>query len=96
MTARNPKIDAFLDRAARWQEEMRALRDILLECGLTEELKWGKPCYTAHGGNIVILQPLPVPWTTTRVSSDRRARTRRRLSGWSSPVSSRCPGGAPP
>jgi len=57
MTAENPKVDAFLDRATRWQDEMRALRKLLLECGLTEELKWGKPCYTAHGGNIVIMQP---------------------------------------
>ncbi len=57
MTVKNPKIDAFLHRATRWQEEMRALRDILLDCDLTEELKWGKPCYTAHGGNIVIMQP---------------------------------------
>ena len=57
MTIRNPKVDSFLQRATRWREEMRALRDILLACDLTEELKWGKPCYTAHGGNIVIMQP---------------------------------------
>ncbi len=57
MTFKNPKIDAFLQRATRWQEEIRALRDTLLGCDLTEELKWGKPCYTAHGGNIVIMQP---------------------------------------
>lgn len=57
MTARNSEIDAFIDRATRWQEEMKDLREILLDCDLTEELKWGKPCYTAHGGNIVIMQP---------------------------------------
>jgi uncharacterized protein YdeI (YjbR/CyaY-like superfamily) len=57
MTVKNPKIDSFLHQATRWREEMQALRDILLDCGLTEELKWGKPCYTAHGGNIVIMQP---------------------------------------
>jgi uncharacterized protein YdeI (YjbR/CyaY-like superfamily) len=57
MTAKNPKVAAFLDRATRWQDEMRALRELLLDCGLTEELKWGKPCYTAQGGNIVIMQP---------------------------------------
>lgn len=57
MTDKNPEVDAFLGRADRWREEMRELRDILLDCGLTEELKWGKPCYTAHGGNIVIMQP---------------------------------------
>ena len=57
MPAPNPEIDAFLDDASRWQEEMRALRAVLLDRALTEELKWGKPCYTAHGGNIVIMQP---------------------------------------
>ncbi len=36
---------------------MKALRSVLLECDVTEELKWGKPCYTAHDGNIVIMQP---------------------------------------
>lgn len=57
MTVRNSKIDAFIDRASRWQKEMKELRNILLDCDLTEELKWGKPCYTAHGGNIAIMQP---------------------------------------
>lgn len=57
MTVENPEIDAFIDRANRWQKEMEELRDILLQCDLAEELKWGKPCYTAHGGNIVIMQP---------------------------------------
>lgn len=57
MSAPNPKIDAFLDRATQWREEMNELRDILLDCDLTEELKWGQPCYTAAGGNIVIMQP---------------------------------------
>jgi uncharacterized protein YdeI (YjbR/CyaY-like superfamily) len=57
MTTKNPEIDAFIDRATRWQKEMKELRDILLDCDLTEELKWGKPCYTANGRNIVIMQP---------------------------------------
>jgi uncharacterized protein YdeI (YjbR/CyaY-like superfamily) len=57
MSARNPSVDRFMDRATRWPEEMGALRDILLDCDLTEELKWGKPCYAAAGGNIVIMQP---------------------------------------
>lgn len=57
VTIRNPEIDAFIDQADRWQEEMSQLREILVDCDLTEELKWGKPCYTAHGGNIVIMQP---------------------------------------
>jgi uncharacterized protein YdeI (YjbR/CyaY-like superfamily) len=57
MTAPNDRIDRFLARAPQWQEEMRALRGVLLDCDLGEELKWGKPCYTAEGGNIVIMQP---------------------------------------
>lgn len=52
----NPKVDVFLNRADRWQEEMAELRMIILDCGLTEELKWGKPCYTYHDKNIVIIQ----------------------------------------
>lgn len=57
MTDANRDIDAFIEKAARWKEEMRELRCLLLGCDLTEELKWGKPCYCAHGGNIAIMQP---------------------------------------
>ncbi|MEC0178408.1 YdeI/OmpD-associated family protein [Paenibacillus favisporus] len=52
----NPKVDAFVGRAKMWLEETEKLREILLDCGLTEELKWGKPCYTSQGRNIVIIQ----------------------------------------
>ncbi|HXB94643.1 MAG TPA: YdeI/OmpD-associated family protein [Puia sp.] len=51
-----PKVDAFLSRATQWQKEMEKLRKIVLDCGLTEELKWGKPCYTFQGKNIVVIQ----------------------------------------
>lgn len=51
----NPKVDEFLSKAKKWQEEMEKLRMILLDCHLTEELKWGKPCYTFQGSNIVII-----------------------------------------
>jgi uncharacterized protein YdeI (YjbR/CyaY-like superfamily) len=51
----NPKVDAFLRKAKKWQEESEKLRMILLECPLTEELKWGEPCYTFHGKNIVLI-----------------------------------------
>lgn len=57
MTTPNPDVDRFIDRAARWQEEMKLLRETLLDCELTEEIKWGTPCYSAAGGNIVIMQP---------------------------------------
>src|SRR5213596_3782190 len=52
----NPKVDACLSRARKWGEEMEKLRMISLDCGLTEELKWGKPCYTFQTSNIVIIQ----------------------------------------
>ena len=52
----NPEVDVFLSRAKKWQQEMGKLRRISLDCGLTEQLKWGKPCYTFHKSNIVIIQ----------------------------------------
>jgi len=52
----NPKVDQYLRRAKKWQKEMEKLRRISLACGLTEELKWGKPCYTFQKSNIVIIQ----------------------------------------
>jgi uncharacterized protein YdeI (YjbR/CyaY-like superfamily) len=51
----NPKVDAVLSRATKWQEEFEALRTIVLDCGLTEELKWYQPCYTLQGKNIVLI-----------------------------------------
>ena len=45
----NPKVDAYIRRSEKWPEEMAGLRPTLLGCGLTEEIKWGKPCY-GHGG----------------------------------------------
>ncbi|HEX3933343.1 MAG TPA: YdeI/OmpD-associated family protein [Puia sp.] len=52
----NPKVDAFLARAQKWPREMKKLRAIALDCGLTEEIKWGKPCYSFEGKNIVVIQ----------------------------------------
>ncbi len=49
-------VDDFIDHASMWQEEFRQLRTILLYCSLTEEIKWGKPCYTFQASNIVIMQ----------------------------------------
>ncbi|MBC7947434.1 MAG: YdeI/OmpD-associated family protein [Chitinophagaceae bacterium] len=43
----NPKVDFYFDKAVKWQEEIRQLRSIALDCGLAEELKWGCPCYTS-------------------------------------------------
>ena len=52
----NPKVDVYLSKAKKWQEELKKLRMILLDCGLTEELKWRSPCYTSQKSNIVIIQ----------------------------------------
>jgi uncharacterized protein YdeI (YjbR/CyaY-like superfamily) len=52
----NPKVDWFFDKSTQWQPELRTLRDIALSTGLTEELKWGHPCYTDNGKNIVLIQ----------------------------------------
>lgn len=52
----NLKVDAYLKQAKKWQKEMEKLRRISLGCGLSEELKWGKPCYTFQKTNIVIIQ----------------------------------------
>ncbi|HWD20944.1 MAG TPA: DUF1801 domain-containing protein [Verrucomicrobiae bacterium] len=51
----NPKVDAYIKGEAKWQEETKLLRKIVLGCPVTEELKWGKPCYTVEGANIVII-----------------------------------------
>jgi uncharacterized protein YdeI (YjbR/CyaY-like superfamily) len=54
----NPNVDVYIQRSEKWPEEMIDLRAILLGCGLIEEIKWGKPCYSHGGRNIVILQEM--------------------------------------
>lgn len=54
----NPKVDAYIARSRKWPVEMTALRPILLKAGLTEDIKWGKPCYSYDGDNIVIIQEM--------------------------------------
>ncbi|MDQ3682162.1 MAG: DUF1801 domain-containing protein [Bacteroidota bacterium] len=51
----NPKVDFYFNKAKKWQEEIRKLRMVVLDCGLTEELKWGVPCYTLQKSNIVLI-----------------------------------------
>lgn len=51
----NPKVDWFFTKAEKWQDELKALRTVVLGCPLTEELKWGNPCYSYQGGNIVLI-----------------------------------------
>ncbi|HEY5410013.1 MAG TPA: DUF1801 domain-containing protein [Caulobacteraceae bacterium] len=53
---RNPKVDAvILGRAGKWRREFEALREIILDCPLTEEVKWGWPCYSYEGTNVVLI-----------------------------------------
>ncbi|MCJ0742700.1 YdeI/OmpD-associated family protein [Pedobacter montanisoli] len=51
----NPKVDAMISKASQWQQEFTELRNIILDCGLTEDFKWGQPCYTLNGRNIVLI-----------------------------------------
>ncbi|MDB4920237.1 DUF1801 domain-containing protein [Mucilaginibacter sp.] len=51
----NPKVDFYFNKAKKWQKELEQLRTIALDCGLTEELKWGCPCYTFQKSNMVLI-----------------------------------------
>lgn len=55
MNSMNPKVDWFFNKAEKWKDEYELLRKICLDCGLTEELKWGCPCYTDQKKNIVLI-----------------------------------------
>ena len=55
MNSMNPKVDWYFNKAQKWQEEIKKLRMIVLDCQLTEELKWGVPCYTLEKSNIVLM-----------------------------------------
>ena len=54
-TRMNPNVDFFFNKADKWQNEVNKLRTIVLGCQLTEDLKWGCPCYTIEEGNIVLI-----------------------------------------
>ena len=51
----NSKVDWFFNKDTEWQKEYKKLRAIVLDCGLTEELKWGVPCYTYKNANVVLI-----------------------------------------
>lgn len=52
----NPAVTDYINNANKWQEEMKLLRKIIVELGLNEVIKWGKPCYTFNNKNIVLIQ----------------------------------------
>ena len=51
----NPEVDAFLKRQDKWRAEFERLREILLDSGVTEDLKWGQPCYALDGKNVALI-----------------------------------------
>ena len=51
----NPNVDFYFSKAQKWQEELEKLRTLVLDCGLTETLKWGVPCYTFQQSNVVLI-----------------------------------------
>lgn len=51
----NSEVDFFFDKATQWQEHYLFLRKLILSCGLTEELKWGVPCYTINKQNVLLI-----------------------------------------
>ena len=55
MNSANPKVDFYFRKSQKWREELEKLRTIVLDCPLTEELKWGVPCYTFQNSNIVLM-----------------------------------------
>ena len=55
---KDPKVDAYLERSTLWPAEAAKVRGALLKAGLTEEIKWGKPCYSYDGKNIAIIQEM--------------------------------------
>jgi uncharacterized protein YdeI (YjbR/CyaY-like superfamily) len=51
----NPKVDFYFNKSQKWREEQQKLREIVIDCQLTEELKWGVPCYTFQNSNVVLI-----------------------------------------
>jgi uncharacterized protein YdeI (YjbR/CyaY-like superfamily) len=55
MNKMNPKVDGYIRKNKKWQDELQKLRTIILDCGLSEEVKWRVPCYTFEGKNVVFI-----------------------------------------
>src|SRR5579863_9890102 len=54
-SGKNPNVDSYFTEAEKWRQESEKLRKLILDCGLAEELRWGKPCYTFEKSNIVLI-----------------------------------------
>jgi uncharacterized protein YdeI (YjbR/CyaY-like superfamily) len=54
----NPKVDAHIREVKKWRDELQKLRTIILDCALTEELKWGKPCFVFQDANLIMIYGL--------------------------------------
>jgi uncharacterized protein YdeI (YjbR/CyaY-like superfamily) len=54
----DPEVDAYIERSTMWPDELRRTREVLLGCGLDEQIKWNKPCYSSDGANVAILQEM--------------------------------------
>ena len=91
MNRMNPKVDFYFNKAKKWQEEIAILRVIVLDCGLTEELRWGVPCYTFQKTNIVLMSR--VQRVLCAFVFQRRLVKRCQQS--SNPTDEECAGGAP-
>ena len=55
MNRMNPKVDGYIRKTKHWHEELQKLRTIILDCGLTEEVKWRVPCYTFQESNVLFV-----------------------------------------
>jgi uncharacterized protein YdeI (YjbR/CyaY-like superfamily) len=55
MNKMNSKVDGYIRKSKDWQQELQKLRMIILDCGLTEEVKWRVPCYTFEGSNVLFI-----------------------------------------
>jgi uncharacterized protein YdeI (YjbR/CyaY-like superfamily) len=51
----NPNVNFYFDKTKQWQQELEKLRILMNDCGLTEDLKWGVPCYNFEKSNIVLI-----------------------------------------
>ena len=88
----NPKVDSYLSKAKNWRDEVEKLRMIILDCGLAEELKWGKPCYTFQETNIVIIRAVVLQRRLVKGCQWHSEKTRGEYAGGTPDSIHQCPG----